>query len=77
MSAGQRQIVFRRQHGQMARAGIEPDVENVGFLAELGAAAFAAVRVRAHQFGGRLRVPDVGGVLAELLDDAVENRACR
>ena len=74
MSAGQVQAVFFGEDGEMAGAGIEPDVENVGFLAEGCAAALGALAAGAHEFGGGFGIPNVGGVLAELRDDAIENR---
>ncbi len=61
------------EHGQMARSGIEPDVENVGLFAEARAAAFGARRLRADQFFGGALVPDVGRVFGEELHDAVEH----
>ena len=39
MSAGQRQLRPERQHRLVARAGVEPDVEDVALALELGAAA--------------------------------------
>ena len=56
----------------MARSGVEPDVENVVFLAEFVATALGTSRVGAEQFGGAARVPDVGGVFGKLAHDRVE-----
>ena len=63
------------EDGEVARTGIEPDVENVVLLAEGAAAALGAGVARGQEFGGRALIPDVGAVLAEEGDDAVENGA--
>ena len=64
------------EHGEMARAGIEPDVENVVLFAEfvppphlahVWPAAASSAAVRSYQMSAR--------VLAEERDDAVENLA--
>ncbi len=60
------------EHSEVAGAGVKPDVENVGLFAERGAAALGALVAGAHEFGGRFGIPNVGGVLAELRDDAIE-----
>ena len=74
--------IRRIEHGQMRRAGIEPDVENVGFLAPAGLAAFRAARARGKQFFRRVRVPGVrafflekGQHVAKRLG-VIEQRAC-
>ena len=72
---GPRQIVGRGEHGQMARSGIEPDVQDIGFLAELRAAALGAGYAGRQQFGRGALVPDVGGVLGKELHDAVQDFA--
>src|SRR5256885_12027286 len=38
--------ICRGEYREMARSGIEPDVENVGLLGEFGAAALRATGVR-------------------------------
>ena len=76
MSAGQGRPLALVEHGEMARAGIEPDVENVVLFAEFGAAALARRSCPAGSSSAAVRsIPDVGGVLAEKLDDAIENLA--
>src|ERR1035438_2740470 len=62
---GPSQIVSGGEHCQVARSGIEPDVQDVGFLAELGAAALGAGHAGRQQFGCGALIPDVGGVLGE------------
>ncbi len=70
--AGEGRKVLRVfQHEGMGRAGIEPDVENVVDLAaspRIGAFAEEAL-ARAR------RVPGVGALLREGLDDAANRRA--
>ena len=59
----------------MARSGIEPDVENVVLFGELRRAALLADGPGGHQFGGGAFEPDVGRVLFEKIDHAVEDLA--
>ncbi len=75
MSAGQGRPIALVEHGEMARAGIEPDVENVVLLAEVAAAALGAGVPSGSSSAAVRSIPDVGGVLAEEVDDAVENGA--
>ena len=78
MSAGQGRPIALVEHGEMARSGIEPDVENVVLLAERSPQPHLAhVCAGRQQFGGGSFIPDVGGVLAEESHDAVENLAIR
>src|SRR4051794_7015222 len=65
------------EHGQMARTGIEPHVENVVFFRELMAAALVTLRAKGDELGGRLLIPNVGAMLPEELHHVVENRALR
>ena len=74
---GPRQFGIVPEHGEMARPGVEPDVEDVVFFAELRRRRILRSRAGRHQFGGGALVPDVGGVLGEELDDAVEDLAIR
>ena len=52
------------EHGAVGRAGIEPDVEDVGFLAELSAAAMRAGKAFGQKLGGVALEPDIGVGLA-------------
>ena len=72
-----RQLVLGRQHRQMACAGVEPDVQDVTFLAESLAGAAGASRIRADEFRGIRRIPNVGGVQADQRHHAIENLAVR
>ena len=72
---GPGQFVGGGEHGQVARAGIEPDIQNVGFLAELGGAALGASHAGRQQFGGGALIPDVGGVFGEKLHNAIQDFA--
>src|SRR5262245_22618204 len=57
----------------MARARIEPHVENVGLLAECGPAAVGTVEALGEQFRGALFIPDIGSMPAEQSNDRIEN----
>src|SRR5580704_1938005 len=70
-----RQMVRLSKHGQVTRAGIEPDIENVSLFAKRRPAAFRALRARSGQLLCALRIPDVGGLLADQSDDAIEDLA--
>jgi hypothetical protein len=70
--AGPRQTVALVQYREVARSGIEPHIQNVGSLAERAAAALPAAGVGLQQFRLRPVVPDIGGVLAEQIDDAIQ-----
>ena len=72
---GPGQLVGGGEHGQMARAGIEPDIQDVGFLTELGGAAFGASHAGRQQLGGGALIPDVSGVLGEEAHDAIQDFA--
>ncbi len=61
--------------GEPAGAGVEPDVENVGFLAEFRAAAVGAGGAGGQQVGHVGGVPGLGALALEQIDDlAVERR---
>src|SRR5712692_9731594 len=49
---GPRQAVFRRQNGEMAGSGVEPDIENVSLFAKFLVAAARALDARADEIGG-------------------------
>ena len=57
---GPGQLLAVPQHGQVAGAGVEPHIEDVGLLAEGGATAARAVRAGGQQLAGRPQVPGVG-----------------
>src|SRR5215469_5637895 len=59
----------------MAGTGIEPDVEDVVLLAKGTASALGAGVSFGQEFGGGALIPDIGAVLAEEGDNAVENGA--
>src|ERR1700679_3101711 len=61
------------EHGEMTRTGIEPYVQDVGLFAEFAAAAFGACGPGGQQLGGGALIPDVGAILAEKRDDAIED----
>ncbi len=69
------QAVFLAKHREMARSGIEPDVENVVLFRKFRRAALLADRPGGNEFSGGALEPDIGRVLFEKIDDAVENRA--
>jgi hypothetical protein len=66
------EVVFLGQDGEVAGAGIEPDIEDVALLLKFGAAAVGAGVAGAEEFLGGAFVPDVGGVFAEQVDDVIE-----
>ena len=63
------------QYGKVAGTGIEPDVKNVVFLAELCSATFAARCSRRHQLSRRTFVPDVSRMLGEQPHDTIQDLA--
>src|SRR5579883_1666338 len=71
------QLVLRIENRQMARARIEPDVQDVGFLAETSCAAFCALMAGTDQLGCRFCVPDIGRGKTKLADDALEHTLFR
>src|SRR5213594_3095019 len=56
----------------MARSGVEPDIENVRLLGDLGAATLRTGHSRRQQLRSRARIPDIRGVPGELGHDRVE-----
>ena len=56
------QLGARLEHGGVAAARVEPDVEDVGLLAEALAAALRAARARGQELARGARVPLVGAV---------------
>ncbi len=53
------------ENGDVAGAGIEPDVENVVFALKLAAAALSAFRAFGKKTGCVAGVPNIGGMLGE------------
>src|SRR5215212_1185426 len=70
--AGPGQLRAALQHGDVRAAGVEPDVEDVGLLAERRAAAFRAGAAGADEVLGRMLVPGVGALFAEDVHHALE-----
>src|ERR1700748_384086 len=70
--AGEAQLGLRFQNGCPACAGVDPDIEDVGLAAELGAAAAGCRTLHAagQELLRRPVVPGVGAMLLEELDDA-------
>ena len=62
---GPRQFLAERQHGLVARAGVEPDIEDVALALELGAAAGGAREPLRDELLDRPLVPGVGAVGVE------------
>ena len=73
MSDGQARFGVARQHGLVARPGVEPDVEDVALALERRAAARRARQAGGQELLDRPLVPGVGAVLVEhrrrLLDE--------
>ena len=63
--AGPGQVRARAQHHRVRRARVEPDVEDVALLVELGAGAARAGEARGQQLLRLARVPGVGALLLE------------
>ena len=57
------------QQRQLARAGLEPDVEDVHFLAERRAAAIAHFGPGGTRASASWRVPGIGAFAREQFDD--------
>src|SRR5438270_4485323 len=55
------------EHGGMARAGLEPHINDVHFLAELFTATLFALRSRRKYLSGLVPIPRVGAFLREQL----------
>src|SRR5688572_19340305 len=72
-----RQTIRFVENGQVARAGVEPDVENISFFNELSAATPGAFPVLTDQLGRPALVPDIRGVLAEERNYSIQNLAVR
>src|SRR5581483_7572399 len=67
------QIGAAPEHGEVAGAGIEPHIENVGLFAKQRSAALAAPGSGGNQLACLALVPYIGRMLAEKVYDAVEN----
>ena len=65
--------IVAREHREMRGAGIEPHIQNVGFLAPLRRAA-GALRSRRQQFLGGMRVPGVRAFALEKRQHVAQRR---
>src|ERR1051325_11808374 len=74
---GPRQARFPAEHRKVASAGIEPDIQNVLFLAELCRAAVAALRPGWKKLRGGLHVPSISSFPCKYLNDVRERMVIR